>query len=185
MQQPPLTFREVTQANWADMAELFESKGAPGYCWCMAWRPLAGDRNKASNAQRKQALQSMVQAGTPVGILAYQGDKAVAWCSIAPRPSHNALGGADYVDVAAHQVWSLTCFYVPRALRGKGIMRGLLRQAVETARGRGARIVEAYPVDPDSPSYRFMGFVAAFEQAGFSETGRAGSRRHVMHLRLS
>lgn len=27
MQQPSLTFREVTQANWADMAALFESKG--------------------------------------------------------------------------------------------------------------------------------------------------------------
>jgi len=48
----------------------------------------------------------------------------------------------------------------------------------------GARVVEAYPVAPDSPSYRFMGFVPAFEKAGFREVGRAGSRRHVMRLEV-
>ena len=46
----------------------------------------------------------------------------------------------------------------------------------------GATVLEAYPVDPDSPSYRFMGFVPSFAEAGFVETGRAGERRHVMQL---
>ena len=43
----------------------------------------------------------------------------------------------------------------------------------------------AYPVDHDSPSYRFMGFVPVFQQHHFVETGRAGSRRHVMRLKLN
>ncbi len=60
-------------------------------------------------------------------------------------------------------------------------MRGII-QAAEYARSRGASVVEAYPVDPDSPSYRFMGFVPVFEQAGFREVGRVGARRHVMQL---
>jgi hypothetical protein len=60
----------------------------------------------------------------------------------------------------------------------------LLNEAVKVAGKRGARVVEAYPVDPDSPSYRFMGFVSKFERAGFVETGRAGKRRHIMHLML-
>jgi hypothetical protein len=46
-------------------------------------------------------------------------------------------------------------------------------------------MVEAYPVAPDAPSYRFMGFVPVFEEAGFAEVGRAGTRRHVMRLSLS
>jgi hypothetical protein len=45
-------------------------------------------------------------------------------------------------------------------------------------------VVEAYPVDPDSPSYRFMGFADLFETAGFREVGRAGKRRHVVRLDL-
>ncbi|MCZ7528367.1 MAG: hypothetical protein M5U14_19570 [Acidimicrobiia bacterium] len=67
---------------------------------------------------------------------------------------------------------------------GTGAFRALLGAAVEHARHRGARVVEAYPVDPDSPSYRFMGFVGSFEAAGFAHLGRAGTRRHVMALRV-
>jgi len=63
-------------------------------------------------------------------------------------------------------------------------MRRLLTAAVETARRHGATVLEGYPVDADSPSYRFMGFVPLFRAAGFKPVGRAGSRRHVMRLDL-
>lgn len=179
-----MKFREVDQANWDDFVTLFEGKGCPSYCWCMAWRLLTGDRASASNADRKKAMHQIVKAGTPVGILAYEGEVPVAWCSIAPRASYTPLGGATYQGVAEDKVWSLACFFVPRARRGQGIGRQLLAAAIKTARRRGASIVEAYPVDPDSPSYRFMGFVESFQKTGFTETGRAGKRRHVMHLRL-
>ena len=48
----------------------------------------------------------------------------------------------------------------------------------------GAAVVEAYPVEPDSSSYRFMGLVGTFEAIGFIPVGRAGTRRHVMRLAL-
>jgi predicted GNAT family acetyltransferase len=48
------------------------------------------------------------------------------------------------VDVRA--VRSVTCFFVPRKHRRKGIAAGLLEAAVELARKRGARIVEGDPV---------------------------------------
>lgn len=43
---------------------------------------------------------------------------------------------------------------------------------------------EAYPVDPDSPSYRFMGFVPTYEREGFHYAKDAGTRRHVMTCKL-
>lgn len=75
--------------------------------------------------------------------------------------------------------------YIPRALRGRGLAHVLIAAAIDHARREGATVVEAYPVDPESPSYRFMGFVPAFEAAGFVEVGTAGSRRHVLRLTLS
>jgi hypothetical protein len=45
--------------------------------------------------------------------------------------------------------------------------------------------VEAYPVDPGAPSYRFMGYTTTFKAAGFREVVRAGTRRHVMRIRLA
>jgi hypothetical protein len=55
---------------------------------------------------------------------------------------------------------------------------------MEHARKRGAHCLEAYPVDPESSSYRFMGFIGTFEAMGFREVGTAGSRRHVMRYDL-
>jgi GNAT superfamily N-acetyltransferase len=73
---------------------------------------------------------------------------------------------------------------VKRHQRGKGITRQLISAAVAHATQKGASIVEAYPVEPGSPSYRFMGYVESFKAAGFEEVGRAGSRRHVLRLRV-
>jgi hypothetical protein len=47
-----------------------------------------------------------------------------------------------------------------------------------------APAVELHPVDEDSPSYRFLGFIPAFRKAGYDEVGMAGKRRHVMRLAL-
>ena len=149
----------------------------------MAWRPLA-ERQTASNQDRKKAMKQTINAGMPIGILAYQDGQPMAWCSIAPRLSYRPLDGDEYPGIKEDEVWSLVCFFVPRKLRGLGIMKHLLQQALRTARKRGAQVVEAYPVDPDSPSYRFMGFISAFKKAGFVETKLAGKRRHVMHKRI-
>jgi GNAT superfamily N-acetyltransferase len=178
-----MRFAPVTPANRSDFEKLFEAPGAPKYCWCMAWRPLPGGaraRQQASSATRKNAMMELVEAGTPVGMLAYEGDAPVAWCSVAPRETFLKLSPDQ--DPAEADVWSITCFYVPRKRRRNGLSRALFEAAIQHAFDRGAAAVEAYPVDPDSPSYRFMGFRDMYLRRGFRETGTAGSRRHVMRL---
>lgn len=177
-----LSFTPVSMANQADFERLFEAPGAPKYCWCMAWRPLGGtarDRQSASSADRKRAMMGLVETGVPVGILAYENAEPVGWCSVAPRATHLRLAPDQNND---DHIWSVTCFFVPKRRRGEGLARALLDAAIEHAFSNGAVAVEAYPVDPDSPSYRFMGFRGMFAERGFVETGMAGSRRHVMRL---
>ena len=178
-----LVCHEVDGDRWDDLARLFESSGGPKYCWCMVWRSMP-KATRSDNQAKKDALETRVREGVPVGILGYIEGEPVAWCSIAPRDTFRNLGGKDHPSDGRAGVWSLTCFFVPRRLRRQGIMRRLIAAAVNHARSRGATAVEAYPVDPDSPSYRFMGFVPSFEAAGFQEIGMAGTRRHVMRLRL-
>ena len=60
----------------------------------------------------------------------------------------------------------------------------LIERAKEFAKKNGAKYVEAYPVDPESPSYRFMGFVKSFEKAGFKFVKKSGARRNVMIYKL-
>ena len=179
-----LDFHEVDRAHWADLDRLFEARGGPKYCWCMVWRRMPSGASRSDSQSKKDALHEIVDSGTPVGILGYLEDEPVAWCSIAPRDSYRKLGGPDDMSDASDSVWSIVCFFVPRRLRGKGMTRRLIGAAVDHAREKGATVVEAYPVDPSSPSYRFMGLVGTFEAMGFGEVGRAGIRRHVMRLSL-
>lgn len=122
-----------------------------------------------------------IAVGIPVGLLGYIGKEPSAWCSVAPRATYRQLIDDRSSDEG---IWSIACFFAIRRFRKHGITRRIISAAVEHARSRGAVIVEAYPVDPDSPSYRFMGFLPVFEKAGFIEVGRAGTRRHVMQLRV-
>lgn len=181
MVAPRFSARPVTTANWTDFEALFEGKGAPKYCWCMAWRPME-ERSSADNAARKQALHERVRTGVPIGLLGYLDDEPIGWCSVAPRESYLRLSPNQ--DDGKAGVWSIACFFVRRDHRKAGLSRALLDAVIALAGSRGARVIEAYPVDPNSPSYRFMGFVALFEGRGFAVAGRAGSRRQVMRLTL-
>lgn len=178
-----LDFRPVTTTNRDEFERFFSAPDAPRHCWCMVWRRTAAEAKLQAPAERQRMMLERIADGVPVGLIAYDGADAVGWVSIAPRDTHRALGGPPADPGAV--IWSLACFYVPRRLRGAGLVRRLLAGAVDHTRANGATIVEAYPVDPDSPSFRFMGFVPVFAEAGFADLGMTGTRRHVMRLRLS
>jgi GNAT superfamily N-acetyltransferase len=182
MQQ--LAFFDVDQDRWPDFERLFESRGSPKSCWCMVWRARGEETKRIQGPDRKRAMMRRVQEGVPIGLIGYLDGLPVAWCSIAPRATYRPLGGPARPDEAEGEVWSLVCFFVKRALRGEGMTPQLIQAAAAHARSKGARILEAYPVQHGSPSYRFMGYVPTFERARFKHVGLAGSRRHVMRLDL-
>ena len=149
----------------------------------MAWRATPGEIKSAPRgSDRKPLIRQRVESRTTIGLVGYLEGEPVAWVSIAPRDTYRDFGA----PAAEHgeTIWSLACMYIHRRLRGEGFGIELIEAAKAYAKKRGANVLEAYPVDPASPSYRFMGFVPAFERLGFTEIGRAGSRRHVMRLSL-
>ncbi|TPI22943.1 GNAT family N-acetyltransferase [Mesorhizobium sp. B4-1-1] len=180
-QRPDLArirFVEVTPETRAGFENLFEQPGAPKYCWCMTWRHSSHEHGK--NDDKKRMMMALIDAGTPVGIVAELDGRPVGWCSVAPRETYRKLSKQQ--DDTETGIWSIVCFYVPRALRGDGLASALLDAAIDHAFRKGARIIEAYPVDKAAPSYRFMGFHDMFVARGFHEIGTAGTRRHVMQL---
>ncbi len=172
---------QVDQGRWPDLCRLFESRGGPHYCWCMAWRDMPA-KARSDKAAKKAALRERVEAGMPIGLLGYLDGTPVAWCSVGPRSSFRRL--SKQAGAEEGSVWSITCFFITRAHRGKGLSSRLIDGAVACARRNGADIVEAYPVAPYAPSYRFMGLVPQFERAGFVHAGTSGKWRQVMRLHL-
>jgi GNAT superfamily N-acetyltransferase len=176
-----IEYREVDAATWPDLVHLFEAPGGPKYCWCLVWRESAHARKGLKSPELRSLLEQRVNANVPIGLLAYIEGEPAGWCSVAPRESYRPLGGKPSPGL---QVWSIVCFYVTRKLRGHGISVGLLHAAIDLAARHGANIVEAYPVERESPSYRHMGRRSTFLAAGFEEVGMVGSRRHFMRLRV-
>ena len=143
-----LKFHAVDQDRWPDFERLFESRGAPKFCWCMVWRATPEEAKHRDGASRKIAMANRVAAGVPVGLLGYLDGEPVAWCSVAPRVTYRRLVDNDSPDDG---IWSIACFFfVVRRLRGQGITRRIIRAAVEYARSGGALLIEAYPVERDS-----------------------------------
>ena len=180
-----LTFRPVDPSRWPDFEHLFEARGGPKTCWCMHFRRDEHGRTPRAKGNRKRAMEWRTKSGIPAGLLAYDAsDEPVAWCSVAPRETLVNHGGVDLPGEDPARVWAITCFYVKSGIRGQGIMSRSIEEAAGHARRNGGTSLEAYPVVPDSPSYRFCGFTPAFEKLGFMEVGRAGLRRHVMRRPL-
>jgi GNAT superfamily N-acetyltransferase len=178
-----LTFRPVDAATWHDLDSLFASAesdavGNPAACRCMEWRLPRRLWEAQVGAANRAALRALAESGPAPGILAYRNGGAIGWCSVAPRPTLAGLRQAStLIDFDDPGVWSIVCFYVSRQYRGGGVAARLLDAAVEHAARNGARVVEAYPVDPTVPGALeqtgFMGVISAFRRAGFMEVPAA------------
>jgi len=82
-------------------------------------------------------------------------------------------------------VWSITCFFIHKNYRRKGLSLALLRAAVDYVREQGGKIVEGYPVEPKKPqpgAFVWTGLASAFRQAGFQECARRSETRPLMRL---
>jgi GNAT superfamily N-acetyltransferase len=191
-----LEFHPVTYERWNDLVDLFEHKGNPGYCWCMSWRLSSKEFQHLGSEGRKDALKEMVLAGIPIGIVAYQNEVPVGWCSVAPRKTYARLQRSAVLKLAPDDsgVWSIVCFFIDRKMRKQHLMHELLKAAIKYARSQGAQTIEAYPVQlsddntdhsPNATSYSHMGFVPTFKQEGFIDIGPAGKHRRVMQLVLN
>jgi GNAT superfamily N-acetyltransferase len=170
----------VGKSNWDEFEVFFESKGILRNCWCMAWRMTKEEKKNNTGTCRKQYLKSRVETDIPIGLLAYDNGQAIAWCSVAPKDGHRGLGGNNNLG----SLWSLTCFYILPEYRKHGMVHILIEAAKQYSKDNGGQYLEAYPVEEDSPSYRYMGFVRTFEKEGFVYIEKAGSRRNVMIYKL-
>ena len=147
----------------------------------MRWRMTSSEYRKSSKTTRADALYARVLDEEAIGILAYDNGRPVGWCSVGPRESYAALEryrALPRVDDA--EVWSVVCFFVDRHYRRHGLTLKLLEAAVDYAESAGALIVEGYPVEPDAPSYTYMGSPNTFLQAGFKDVTLHGQKRSVM-----
>jgi len=132
-------------------------------------------------AGRKEAMRGIVEAGEPPGLLAYVDGEAVGWVSVDQRErlAHFEYGRKLKALDRPDGLWSIVCFVIDKRYRKQGLMGRLLERALDYARERGARVVEAYPIEAkgELKSYEgFEGIAPVFRRAGFERVGGTEAR---------
>jgi GNAT superfamily N-acetyltransferase len=129
-------------------------------------------------------MRAVVKKGPPPGLLAYAGDESVGWCAVAKREAYPRLARSKILaPVDDAPVWSVTCFFVRRDWRRRGVTVALLKGASRWVATQGGRILEGYPTDTrkEQPAaFVHHGLLGAFQRAGFREVGRRSATRPIV-----
>lgn len=176
-----LTVRPLTPELWPALEALFDEGGPCARCWCMYWRIGSAYRQKAPE-ENKAAFQEVVKQGPPPGLLAFDGEVAVGWLQLTPREALPWLDRSWRLRrVDDLPVWSLSCFYIRKGYRKRGVTSALITAALETARRAGAPALEAYPLDAElTTSSSDTGYASTFVRAGFKIVARHVPPRPIM-----
>ena len=142
----------------------------------MYWKLRGKEFSENTGDDARQMQKSIVDSKIVPGLLAYSEGYPVGWIAVEPRSAYPKLAHSRTLKpIDDQEVWSVTCFFIEKKHRHKGITVELLKAAVEYVKSQGGKIVEGYPVDAkkEEPApFVFTGTVSAFAQAGFKEVAR-------------
>ena len=118
----------------------------------------------------------------------------MGWCQYGPADELPRIdAGRGYRKVgrpaAGGKLWRITCFFVDRKHRGKGVATIALEAALQSIRKRGGGIVEAFPVISEKmaavPEWRWFGTPNMFQKHGFERVAVLGTSGVLMRKRIS
>jgi len=178
--------KHLDENTWPDFARLVEKhNGIWGGCWCMSFHPEGVRRPKPAPPNRSEK-ERRVREGGAHAALVYDGSAAVGWCQFGPTDELPRIKNKrDYLDgLTSLPDWRITCFFVDRGYRGKGIASIALEGALNEIARLGGGTVESYPEDVEgrsvSGSFLHNGTVSMFERQGFRRMRRLGKNHWVV-----
>jgi GNAT superfamily N-acetyltransferase len=190
----------ANEADCGDLQAVFGTRGAAANCQCQRYKLRPREAfskfpvEERARRLREQTVCGRSESNTTSGLVAYLGGEPVGWCAVEPRSAYGGLARNNRVpwegrseDKSDDSVWAVTCIFVRAGYRGGGLAYALVRAAVDHARGRGARALEAYPI-LTAPGQMIswdeihVGTPGIFAAAGLAEINRPTKRRIVMRV---
>jgi GNAT superfamily N-acetyltransferase len=147
--------------------------------------PFAG--RQARGEVGRAWKERLVREGKAHAALVFDGDAAVAWCQYGspdelPRIYHRKEYEATRTE--APPDYRVTCFFVDRDYRRKGVAAVALRGALDLIAKAGGGVVEGYPRYTQgkkvSSTFLYSATRSLFEEAGFSYDRPKGKFNCVM-----
>ena len=195
-----LTVVPANEASFEDLQTVFGTRGSAAYCQCQRYKLRPKEAfAKFPVEERAARLREQTNAGEPEaettsGLVAYVDGVPVGWCAVEPRPAYGGLVRNNRVpwegrdeDKADASVWAVTCIFARAGFRRRGIAHALAKAAVDHARQRGARALEAYPMLTEPGREVVWGELNTgtrdmFAAAGLEQVSHPTKRRVVMRV---
>jgi GNAT superfamily N-acetyltransferase len=181
----------LDESTWPDFAKLVErNNGVWGGCWCMGFHEEAFGAKPHSVARNKANKKQRVKEGRAHAALVYDGAKAVGWCQFGPtdelpRIKHKKEYASGITKLPD---WRITCFFVDKDYKRRGVAETALKGAVEAIARLGGGMVESYPEDVrgrrTSGSFLYNATLSTFERQGFKRERRLGKNHWVVSKRV-
>lgn len=180
-----LDIYSLDKERWNDFEALFGDRGACGGCWCMSWRLKKSVFDGQKGTANKNAMKNLVEQNEIVGVLGYLDGKPIGWCAVAPRDKYIRLENSRVLKrIDNEPVWSITCLYIEKTYRRKGISAELIKGAINYCRINSASIIEAYPTVPYSnkvpEAFLWTGVPSVYAGVGFSLAEKRSKWKQIM-----
>ena len=183
--------RPLDASTWDAFARLAEKHNGMGFggCWCTWFHSREGRPEGEMGRPWKERL---VREGKAHAAVVFDGDAAVAWCQYGspeelPRIYHRKEWEAGLTGEPP--AYRITCIFVDRDYRRKGVAGVALRGALDLIAKAGGGVVEGYPQDTQgkkiSASFLYNTTRSLYEQTGFSYDRPKGKNHCVMRRTVS
>lgn len=171
-----------------DLVAVLGDKGGPGACWCMWWRLTNAAHKRTEDSRRRDAMRERFATSPPPGVFGYIDDRPIGWCAVAPRDEYPRMQASPtFGPVDDTPVWAVSCLFIHRTARRRGVGTALVDAAVRMAKASGAKAIEGIPVEPPesrNASGNFTGMPSMFEPLGFTEIARRKPERPIVRVKV-
>jgi GNAT superfamily N-acetyltransferase len=183
------TVKPLDTSTWDAFAQLAgRHNGVWNGCWCLWFHAAPAERGgkERTSDSNRTLKQRLVSEGRAHAALVFDGDEAVAWCEYgSPAELPNIYHRKEYEEgLDRLPDYRLTCFFVDKRYRRKGVAAVALRGALDLIAQAGGGVIEAYPHDTAggkvSASFLYNATRSMFEQAGFGYQRPKGKKNCVM-----
>ncbi|MFG2799826.1 GNAT family N-acetyltransferase [Streptomyces pseudovenezuelae] len=180
----PYGVRPLDASTWDTFAELVErNNGVYGGCWCMSYHPEC----RQHGISRREAKEDLVRTGRAHAALVLdEHGTAQGWCQYgSPEELSDIKHRRAYdKDAPPRPDWRITCVYVDRKHRGRGIARAALEGALDQIAQAGGGLVEAISEVTDGREaqgrFLFSATVELLQDFGFTRGRQVGKHAWIM-----
>lgn len=182
---PTLTIHPLSPQTWHPYQQLIQKhNGVWGGCWCTAFHPKPPQKHQTQDDARAYK-QKLVNENRAHAALVFDGDTCIAWCQYGPPIElPNIYHRREVEAKMTTPDWRITCIFVDRDHRKKGLAAIALQGALDLIQTHGGGIVESYPHDTQGKkvnnSFLYNATRQLFENAGFTYQGPKGKNHCIM-----